>query len=133
MFALIVIAICGSSQADQKREKSSMRMKINEEAVSVEWVDNASVKALQERLPITVKMSMYGGFEQVGSLGQSLPRNDKRITTNAGDIMLYSGNQIVIFYGSNTWAYTKLGRITNKTPSQLAEILSQSDATITIY
>ena len=109
-----------------------MQMKINNIPVSMEWEDNESAKALSENLPITVKMHMYGGFEQVGELGRSLPRNDKRITTKPGDIVLYSGNQIVVFFGSNTWAYTRLGRITGKTQSELSDLLGKSDAVITI-
>ena len=69
--------------------------------------------------PLTIQMSMYGGFEQVGSIGSSLPRNDVQTTTGAGDIVLYSGNQIVVFYGSNSWAYTRLGHITDKTPGEM--------------
>ena len=114
------------------RGQEAMNMKVNDALVVVEWEDNESVKALREKLPITVKMSMYGGFEQVGELGRKLPRNDKRITTSAGDIVLYSGNQIVIFYGSNTWAYTKLGRITDKTASELADMLGKSEVTLTL-
>ena len=75
---------------------------------------------------------MYGGFEQVGPIGQSLPRNDEQTTTSSGDIVLYSGNQIVVFYGSNSWSYTRLGRITDKTASELAELLGNGDVTITI-
>jgi hypothetical protein len=81
-----------------------MTLKINGEDYPVEWEDNESVEALKELCPLTVEMSMYGGFEQVGSLGTSLPRNDKQITTGYGDIVLYSGDQIVVFYGSNSWA-----------------------------
>ena len=77
-------------------------------------------------------MSMYGGFEQVGSLGTSLPRNDKQTTTEAGDIVLYSGNQIVVFYGSNSWTYTRLGRITDKTAAEMADLLGKGNVTITI-
>ncbi|MBQ7538218.1 MAG: hypothetical protein IJT42_04555 [Treponema sp.] len=87
---------------------------IGDSEVSVQWEDNESVAALRELVadgPLTVAMSSYGGFEQVGSLGTSLPRNDVQITTQAGDIVLYSGNNIVIFYGSNSWAYTRLGHI----------------------
>ena len=76
--------------------------------------------------------TMHGGFEQVGSLGTSLPRDDKQITTNAGDIVLYSGNQIVVFYGSNSWAYTRLGRITDKTTSEMADLLGNGNVRITI-
>ena len=77
-------------------------------------------------------MSMYGGFEQVGALGITLPRNDTRITTQPGDVILYSGNQIVVFYGSNTWAYTRLGRISDKTQDELTKLLSNGSVTITI-
>ena len=77
-------------------------------------------------------MSMYGGFEQVGSLGMSLPRNDTRLTTQPGDVILYSGNQMVVFYGSNTWAYTRLGRITDKTTEELTELLSNGNVIITL-
>ena len=132
MFKTAVILALIAVLANQADAESAMHMKINEVPVSVEWEDNETVKALTEKLPISVKMSMYGRFEQVGSLGRSLPRNDKRITTHAGDIVLYSGNQIVVFYGSNTWAYTKLGRITGKTQSELADLLGKSDAVITI-
>ena len=89
----------------------SMKLKINGEEFPVEWENNESVEALKEQCPLTVEMSMYGGFEQVGSLGISLPRNDEQTTTDYGDIVLYSGNQIVIFYGSNSWSYTRLGHI----------------------
>ena len=135
LLALAVMGGCGggsSSGSSHEEGVQAMNMKINGVPVSVEWEDNDSVKAMREFLPLTVKMSMYGGFEQVGSLGRSLPRNDKRITTKAGDIVLYSGNQIVVFYGSNTWAYTKLGRITNKSSAELSELLGKSDVTLTI-
>ena len=102
-------------------------MKINDIDVHVEWENNESVNALKELLPLSVNMHMYGGFEQVGSLGKNIARNDKRMTTSAGDIVLYSGNQIVIFYGSNTWEYTKLGRITGKSESELRDLLGKSE------
>ena len=82
--------------------------------------------------PLSIQMSMYGGFEQVGSLGTSLTREDERTTTQAGDIVLYSGNQIVVFYGSNSWAYTRLGRITDKSAGELEELLGNGDVTITL-
>ncbi len=91
-----------------------MKLKINDTVVEVLWEDNESVEALFNLVaeePLTISMSMYGGFEQVGSIGSSLPRNDVQTTTSAGDIVLYSGSQIVVFYGSNSWAYTMLGRI----------------------
>ena len=75
---------------------------------------------------------MYGSFEQVGPIGTSLPRDDAETTTSAGDIVLYSGDQLVVFYGSNSWAYTRLGRITDQTTAELSELLGKSDVTITI-
>ena len=123
------------SSAEENKMKSELTMKINGKTVSVEWEDNVSVSALRElasESPITIQTSLYGGFEQVGSIGQSLPRNDLRITTQAGDIVLYSGNQMVVFYGSNTWSYTKLGHITDKTPAELNDLLGSGNATITI-
>jgi hypothetical protein len=75
---------------------------------------------------------MYGGFEQVGLLGVSLPREDVQTQTTAGDIVLYSGNQIVIFYGSNSWAYTRLGRITDQSAADLTEVLGNGDVAITV-
>lgn len=76
--------------------------------------NNAAVDAFVEMMssaPIIIHMSDYSGFEKVGSLGTSLPVDDSQTTTHAGDIVLYNGNQIVIFYGSNSWSYTRLGKI----------------------
>ncbi|MCM1270287.1 MAG: cyclophilin-like fold protein [Ruminococcus flavefaciens] len=112
-----------------------MQLKINDIAVSVEWEANESVEALKSICadqPLTVQMSMYGGFEQVGAIGQSLPRNDTQTTTQAGDIVLYSGNQIVVFYGSNSWEYTRFGRITGESEKELKALLGNGDVTITI-
>ena len=108
---------------------------VNGEELAVEWEDNESVDALRQLASeeaVTIKMSMYGGFEQVGSIGETLPRNDEQITTQAGDIVLYSGNQIVLFYGSNTWAYTRLGRITDRTDNELTELLGSGNAELKI-
>ena len=109
----------------------SMILVIDGEEYPVEWEENESVEALKELCPLTVKMSMYGGFEQVGSLGESLPRNDEQITTGYGDIVLYSGNRIVVFYGSNSWEYTRLGHI-DMTQEELTELLGNGDVEITL-
>ena len=122
-------------EEDEPMQEKSLKMSIGDTAVEVEWEQNEPVEALAklaETEPLVIEMSMYGGFEQVGSLGESLPRNDVQITTKAGDIVLYSGNQIVVFYGSNSWAYTRLGHITDKTAEEMAELLSGGDVTITI-
>lgn len=112
-----------------------MKIRINDTDIDVNWEENEAVDALKAAVkdnPMTINMSMYGGFEQVGSLGMNLPRNDTRITTEPGDVILYSGNQIVLFYGSNTWSYTRLGKIINMNEEQLRELLSKGNVTITI-
>ena len=113
------------------RVEEKMILKINETKVPVTWESNDSVEALKSLLPLTIQMSMYGGFEQVGPIGQSIVRDDQQTTTGAGDIVLYSGNQIVVFYGSNSWAYTRLGHV-ELTEQELVELLGNGDATITI-
>ncbi len=118
-----------------KESNDNMKMRINDTDIEVEWADNEAVTALKEMVnnnPLTINMSMYGGFEQVGSLGTKLPANDTRIVTEPGDIVLYSGNQMVVFYGSNTWSYTRLGKIKNKTETQLKELLSNGNVKITL-
>lgn len=111
-----------------------MKLFIGETEVPVTWEQNESVAALQALAGgdgLTISMSMYGGFEQVGSIGHSLPRNDKQTKTASGDIVLYSGNQIVVFYGSNSWAYTRLGHV-DLSKSEMTELLSNGDVTIRV-
>ena len=132
---LIQYFIAGLIDHFPVEERDELKMRINGTSVTVQWEDNEAVAALKEAVkdkPLTVQMSMYGGFEQVGSLGMSLPRNDTRITTSPGDVILYSGNQMVVFYGSNTWAYTRLGHITDKTPAEMTQLLSNGNVTITL-
>ena len=113
---------------------NDMQMMIGETPVTVVWENNESVVALKTLAEegLRIDMSMYGGFEQVGSIGQSLPRDDQQTTTASGDIVLYSGNQMVVFYGSNSWAYTRLGHITDQTPEQMKALLGNGDVTITL-
>lgn len=119
---------------ESEEEEPMMQMKINESQVSVAWEDNESVAALKELAAngLTLQMSMYGGFEQVGSIGQRLPSQDVQTSTSFGDIVLYSGNQLVVFYGSNSWAYTRLGHIIDKTQEEMQELLGNGDVTITL-
>ncbi len=117
----------------ESRAEETMHLFIGNTEVSVAWEVNESVSALIDLVkaePLIIDMSMYGGFEQVGSLGTSLPRNDMQTTAEAGDIVLYSGNQIVVFYGSNSWAYTRLGHITDKTAAQMKDLLGSGNVTI---
>ena len=119
-----------SVKSDQKKEMA-MELMINNVRVPVSWEQNPSTKNLKKLLPLTINMSMYGGFEQVGSIGHSLTRNDTQTTTQYGDIVLYSGDKIVIFYGSNSWSYTRLGHI-NLSQQEMTDLLSHGDVTIKI-
>lgn len=113
-------------------EETDMKLYIGEtRVVPVTWEKNASVAELKTLLPLTIPMSMYGGFEQVGPIGQSIVRDDEQTITSSGDIVLYSGNQIVIFYGSNAWSYTALGHV-NLSQQEMAELLGHGNVNITI-
>lgn len=129
------VTITDANDTSATTEESEMKMTIGDTPVTVLWEENESVDALRKLVsekPLSIQMSMYGGFEQVGSIGQSLPRNDVQTTTNAGDIVLYSGNQMVVFYGSNSWGYTRLGHITDKSAAELKELLGNGNVAITI-
>ena len=123
------------TEPPQEEKHMTLQMTIGNTPVAVAWEDNEAVQTLKtlcQTQPLTIAMSMYGGFEQVGSIGTDLPRNDVQTTTSAGDIVLYSGNQLVVFYGSNSWAYTRLGHITDQGADGMAQLLSNGDTTITI-
>lgn len=96
--------------------------------------NNSSADALRQLLSqedLTVDMSDYGNFEKVGSLGQSLPTNDQSITTQPGDVILYQGRSITIYYGTNTWSFTRLGKIENATREGLLQALGNGDVQVT--
>jgi len=113
------------------QEEKVMKLSIGEKLVPVTWENNSSVADLKEHLPLTIQMSKYGGFEQVGSIGRNIVSDDKEITTHYGDIVLYASNKIVIFCGSNSWAYTRLGHI-NLSQQEMTELLSKDDVKIVL-
>ncbi len=97
--------------------------------------DTEAARELAELLskgPLSIEMNDYGGFEKVGALPQSFTTSNHQITTSPGDIMLYQGNNIVIFYGSNSWSYTPLGKIDNATTENLRQFLGNGNVTLTI-
>ncbi len=119
----------GGAQEEEEM-KDEIFLFINDHKISVKLEQNAAVEALIELLKegdITYTASDYGGFEKVGNLGHTLPRSDTQMTTEAGDVILYSGNQIVLFYGSNSWSYTKLGHIQGLSAEEWKEILTESN------
>ena len=126
----------GAEEPVEEEIKDKMlKMMIGDTEVSVDWENNESAEALKDLCaeePLVIQMSMYGGFEQVGSIGTRLPSDDEQTSTSAGDIVLYSSNQIVVFYGSNSWAYTRLGHITDQDAAGMIDLLGNGDVTITI-
>ena len=112
--------------------QTSMKVQIGTSSFTAVLEHNTAVDALVEMMeagPVTIRMSDYAGFEKVGPLGTSLPASNRQTTTQAGDIVLYQGNQIVIFYGSNSWSYTRLGRVEDLTGWE--EVLGSGDVTVT--
>ena len=110
----------------------NMKVQVGDTIFSATLEENVAVSALVEMMqesPVVLPMSDYSGFEKVGSLGTSLPADNSQTTTHAGDIVLYNGNQIVIFYGSNSWSYTRLGHIDDLTGWE--EALGNGDVTVT--
>ena len=131
-------------KSSDKGELSDMKISIQitsdsgKSELTATLVDNSSAVAFYELLkkgPLTVDMHDYGSFEKVGSLGTSLPRNDTQITTTAGDIILYQGNQITIYYDTNSWNFTRLGKVvstsstTSITQAELKKILGKGNVT----
>ena len=128
--------ISNNTITENKSDESmnTVYIKINNNVLNIGLEDNSATIELKERLKngnIVVNAHEYGGFEKVGDLGFSLPREDTNITTSAGDIVLYQGNQISLFYNSNSWSYTKLGKIQNVSSNELKNILGNGDVTIT--
>lgn len=120
-----------------KTEKESMQLYVSIGGVRLAATleDNAATASLRQRLktaPITVEMSDYGDFEKVGGFAFELPASDEQITAEPCDIMLYQGNKLVIFYGSNSWSYTRLGKITGVSADRLKSIMGTGDVTVTL-
>ena len=101
-------------------------------AVDVQWENSAAVTELYAlaQNTITVNASAYGGFEQVGSLPQSFSRSEVQMTAQPGDVVLYSGNQLVVFFGSNSWSYTKFGHINGLSADELTVLLDKEQTVI---
>ncbi|MDE6425633.1 MAG: hypothetical protein K2K89_05810 [Ruminococcus sp.] len=119
----------------QKKENMKLNIEVNGHILTATLADNPSAKALAEMLeiePLTITLDNYSNFEKVGALPQSLPKNDENITAEAGDIVLYQGNQLVLFYDSNRWSYTRLGKVDNTTQEELKKILGDESVTVTL-
>lgn len=120
------------SDIDKEEGEMTINIQIGEHLLTADLTENSSTEALMELLaegPVTVEMSDYGNMEKVGSLPDSLPRNDESINTEAGDLILYQGNSFVIYYDRNSWSLTRLGKINNITKDELKDILGKGDVT----
>ena len=115
--------------------QTQVLLKVGGKTMTATMTDNAATRELAKLLEhgdISIHLSDYGGFEKVGVLPQSLPTSNTQITTMPGDIMLYQGTQMVIFYSSNSWSYTRLGKIEGATASNLRQFLGNGDVSLTI-
>ena len=137
LFLAVMLLTCCSKDSEVMAQTMTQKLyiTIDGKTLSVELVDNAAtqtlVAALQEG-DITYEAHDYGGFEKVGALGRSLPTNDTQTTTQAGDVILYSGNQIVLFYGSNSWSYTRLGRMEYSSQAELESFLKAGQGNVMV-
>jgi hypothetical protein len=145
--ALVALAGCGivpspsapdngtdQPETSEEENMKSLHLHIDETEVPISWQDNRSVAALMQLAadqPLIISASRYGGFEQVGPLGQRIVSDDVQTATTPGDVVLYSGNQIVIFFGTNSWSYTRLGHV-DLSEAQLKELLDKDNVLLTI-
>jgi len=127
--------VSGDTAADKDEEEEipmQVYIQVGNRTFRATLESNEAAKAFAEMMqnePVILQMHDYAGFEKVGSLGRALPASDAQTTTQAGDIVLYNGNQIVLFYGSNSWRYTRLGRIDDLAGWE--EALGSGDVTAT--
>ena len=128
-------AVSPQSGIASAKHADSFIIGVGDAQLAVTLADTDAARALVQRLqaePVTVSLHAYGGFEQVGQLPWPLPASDEQITTQPGDVMLYQGNQITVFTGSNSWAYTRLGHIEGATSESLLEVLGDGDAKVAL-
>ena len=127
--------VTNNNESSGELKVSEIVIEVNGKKLTVSLEDNSSTIALVEKLKeqdIVVEAHDYGNFEKVGELGFSLPRNDTQITTKAGDLILYQGNQLSLYYDVNSWNFTKLGEIKNTSTKELKELLGSGDVKLTL-
>lgn len=132
-FIIILGLIACTAVSGDDSVNDSVKVQINEDIFDVELENNSAAKELIKELEkgnITVNATEYGGFEKVGELGFSLPTSDENINTEPGDIVLYQGDKVSLFYGSHSWSYTKLGKIDNISSNELKEVLGPGNVTL---
>jgi hypothetical protein len=138
-FVLVMVGLCLFINKPiyrkniKKKESEAMLLEVNDYTFEVELENNTSAKALKEYVSKekrTLSLDDYGNFEKVGDLGITLPRNDETITTKEGNLILYLGNKLCLYYNQNTWDFTKLGHI--KDTIHLKEVLGKGNVQVTL-
>ena len=137
LFLAAILFSCCSSDNEMKAENMEQKMyiTIDGQTQSVTLVDNSATRALVKKLrqaPISVTLNSSGGFEIWGALGFSLPTSNQQMTAQPGDVILYSGSNICLFYGSNSWSYTRLGKIDGMSESELRSFLKAGESNISV-
>lgn len=120
---------------NEPMDTKTISIKVGSQTLTMTLADNSSARALVDKLKegdLTVNMQDYSNFEKVGPLGFSLPTNDTQITTGPGDVILYQGRNLVIYYDRNSWSFTRLGKIEGATRQSLLSVLGNGDVTVTL-
>ena len=124
-----------SPEEPSEEEAMQITFTVNGRELTASLAETQAAETLYEMLAegaITLRLRDYGGWEKVGELGFSLPTSNEQMTTQPCDFVLYQGNQLVLFYGSNSWSYTRLGRIEDVSAAELREILGSGNVTVTL-
>ncbi len=158
---LLMVTACGNSREEQNSDKKSeiggglseqptesawentqqeetemkMKVQVGDTLFTATLAENSSVDALKELMadgPITLNMSDYANMEKGADLGVTLPQNNEQMNTQAGDIILYQGRTFVIYYDTNSWSLTPIGKIDNVDAEELREVLGTGDVTVTL-
>lgn len=125
-----------AGNVDNAADITAITITCGDKSLEITLADTVSADAFVKRLTqsdVTVSMSEYGGFEMVGGLSFTLEREDEHMRTNTGDVVLYGGNNIVIFYDSNSWAYTKIGSIKNVSRRELLDFFGATEDVDVIF
>ena len=135
LIVVLSLVTCTAVSGDDSMD-DLVKLRINDDVFDVKLENNSATQELIKKLEkgnVTVNATEYGGFEKVGELGFSLPTNDENMDTNPGDIVLYQGDKISLFYGSHSWSYTKLGKIDNADSNRLKEVLGSGNVTLVFF
>ena len=123
------------NEGDNATAVTQVSITIGDMTKQMSLADNAAAKSLAVKLqqgPLSLTLNSSGGFEIWGALGFSLPTSNEQITAQPGDVVLYNGSNICLFYGSNSWSYTRLGHISGLSESELKSFLKAGERNISV-